>query len=219
MPQTRREFIKTAATGSVTASLVAGGAISLLSSPALAQTVDVAELMKPGPLGEMALGDESAAVTVIEYASMTCGHCARFHAATYHPFKEQYVDTGKVRFVFREFPLDNLALGVFMLARCAPENTYFDVVDLFFKTQGDWAVAGQNPLPPLFAVAKQVGFTKETFETCLKNQDLVDGINEVKNAGRDQFEVNSTPTFFINGKKVSGALTLDQLGEEIDPLL
>ena len=93
------------------------------------------------------------------------------------------------------------------------------MVDLFFKTQRDWAVAGQNPLPALFNVAKQVGFTQESFESCLKNQNLVDGIIAVKETGRTKFKVDSTPTFFINGKRVSGALSLDAMGEHIDPLL
>ena len=215
MTQSRRQFIAT--TSSVALAATLPGA---LIAPALAQeTVDVDELMVPGPLGEKALGADSAPVTIVEYASMTCGHCARFHETTYHGLKEKYVDTGKVRFVFREFPLDNIALGVFMLARCAPEQAYFDVVDLFFKTQRDWAVAGQNPRPALFNVAKQVGFTQESFESCLKNQNLVDGIIAVKETGRTKFKVDSTPTFFINGKRVSGALSLDAMGEHIDPLL
>src|SRR5947209_14674871 len=111
--------------------------------------------MKPNPLGEMALGDPQAPITVIEYASMTCPHCAHFHLTTFPELKKRYIDTGKVRFVFREFPLDPVATGAFMLARCAGNDRYFALLDLLFHEQRQWAV--NNPLPPLFNVVKQAG--------------------------------------------------------------
>jgi protein-disulfide isomerase len=174
--------------------------------------------MVAGPLGDKALGDPNAKVTVIEYASMTCPHCAHFHETTFTPFKEKYVDTGKVRFIFREFPFDPVATAAFMLARCAPGDSYFPMVDLLFRQQKNWAY-GDKATDALFNIVKQAGFTQESFRTCLTNQQILDGVNAVKNRAADQLGVASTPTFFINGKKLSGALTLEELDKEIEPLL
>jgi protein-disulfide isomerase len=172
-----------------------------------------AELMKPGPLGDMTLGDPKAPVTIIEYASMTCGHCASFHNNTYPEFKKRYIDTGKVRFVFREFPLDQLALAAFMLARCAGKDRYFPMVETLFHQQNDWVV--QQPLKPLLSIARQAGFTEERFNACLKDQKVQDGIVAVQERAAKQFKVQSTPTFFINGKQHRGAYALPELEKEI----
>lgn len=188
-----------------------------LTGAAVAQPSDD-ELRVAGPLGERALGDPSAPVTVIEYASMTCSHCAAFHETTFTPFKEKYIDTGKVYFIFREFPLDALATSAFMLARCVPENRYFPVVDILFDQQRNWAFS-QNPADALLNIVKQAGFTQETFKACLTNQEILDGVNWVKNRGSEEFGVASTPTFFINDKMKSGALSLETLDQEIEPLL
>jgi protein-disulfide isomerase len=193
-----------------------GSAIPVTGS-ALAQGTDD-ELMVAGPLGEIALGDPSAPVTVIEYASMTCSHCAHFHETTFTPFKEKYIDTGKVYFIFREFPLDPLATAAFMLARCLPEERYLPLVDILFRQQKNWAFT-DDPSGALLNIVKQAGFTQETFNTCLTNQQILDGVNWVKNRGAQDFEVSATPTFFINGTKKSGALSLETLDQEIEPLL
>jgi protein-disulfide isomerase len=182
------------------------------------ETVSADDLMVAGPLGERALGDPAAKVTVVEYASMTCSHCAAFHEETFTPFKEKYVDTGKVRFIFREFPLDALATSAFMLARCMPEDRYFPVVDILFRQQQNWAFV-DDPATALFNVVKQAGFTQESFRACLTNQNILDGVNSVKDRGSKEFGVASTPTFFINGKKMSGALSLEDMDKEIEPLL
>jgi protein-disulfide isomerase len=176
------------------------------------------ELLVAGPLGEITLGDPSAPVTVIEYASMTCSHCARFHEATFTPFKEKYIDTGKVHFIFREFPLDPVATAAFMLPRCQSEDRYMALVDILFRQQQNWAFSN-DPSSALLNIAKQAGFTKETFDACLTNQQILDGLNWVKNRGAEEFDVSATPTFFINGKKMSGALSLETLDQEIEPLL
>ncbi len=163
------------------------------------------------------LGKDDAPVTVIEYASMTCGHCATFHNNTYPEFKKRYVDTGKVRYILREFPLDPLAAGAFMLARCAGKDKYFPLVETLFQQQRTWAV--QKPLEPLFAIARQAGFTQQTFDACLQDQKMLDGIEWVRARGAEKFKVNSTPTFFINGKIFKGALSIDDMAKAIDPLL
>src|SRR5262245_46064913 len=142
--------------------------------PASAQAL----LNETGPLGDMALGDEKAPVTIIEYASMTCPHCAAFHATTYPELKKRYIHTGKVRFIFREFPLDQLALAAFLIARCAGPDKYFPMIDTLFQQQKEWLV--QKPLAPLLAIAKQAGMSEQAFNECLQNQKLIDGIEDVR---------------------------------------
>ena len=178
--------------------------------------VNMAELMQPGPLGDMALGDPKAPVTLVEYASMTCGHCAAFHQRTYPKLKEQYIDTGKVRFVFREFPLDQLALAAFMLARCAGDK-YFAMIDTLFQQHNDWVT--ERPLQPLMAIAKQAGIGEERFNECLKDQKLIDGIEAVRQRATTVFNVQSTPTFFLNGKLLRGAYSFEEMEKQILPHL
>ncbi len=179
-----------------------------------ADTVDVTELMKPGPLGEKQLGDPKATNVVIEYASLTCSHCKAFHDTTWKPFRQKYVDTNRINFIFRDFPLDPLATAGFMLAHAAPNNNFFPMVDLLFTQQDKWAFV-DDPVSALLALSKQVGFTQETFELALKNQALLDGVNAVKDRGAKEFGVDATPTFFIDGVKKPGALSL----EDLDALL
>lgn len=188
------------------------------SAPSPAGTVDIDALMKPGPLPEQVKGDENAPVTIVEYASMTCGHCANFHNNTWPALQEKYVDTGKVRFIVREFPFDPRATAAFMLARCAPNNAYFPMVDALFKQQRVWAF-GEDARTPLENIARLAGFTQETFEACLTDQKLLDEINVVKERGANEFGVDSTPTFFINGKRYPGAMSIEQFSAIIDPLL
>ncbi len=176
-----------------------------------------ADLAQPSPLGDIVLGSPDAPVTIIEYASMTCPHCAQFQAKTFPKLKERYIDTGKVRYIFREFPLDPLAAGAFMLARCADKDKYMSIIDLFFGTQRDWVVP--NPLQPLFNIAKQAGYNEETFNACLKNQQILDGIQNVRDHAAKALNVESTPTFFINGKRVIGDVSIEEMEKEIKPFL
>jgi len=176
-----------------------------------------AELLQPSPLGDAVMGSPDAPVTIIEYASMTCPHCAQFQAKTFPKLKERYIDTGKVRYIFREFPLDPLAAGAFMLARCADKDKYFSIIDLFFGTQREWVVP--NPLQPMFNIAKQAGYNEETFNACLKNQQILDGIQNVRDRAAKVLNVESTPTFFINGKRVIGDISIEDMEKEIKPFL
>jgi protein-disulfide isomerase len=168
------------------------------------------DMMAPGPLGEKALGDPKAPNTVIEYASMTCSHCQRFHAEVYKDFKAKYIDTGKVYFIFREFPLDPLATSAIMLARCGPDDNFFPLVDLLFDHQKEWAFV-DDPATALLNLVKQAGFTQDSFKACLTNQKILDGVNAVKDRGAAKFGVDSTPTFFFNGVKKSGEQTLEDI--------
>src|SRR5947208_3201138 len=179
--------------------------------------VSMAELMTPGPLGDQILGAANAPVTIVEYASMTCPHCSHFHETTYPEMKKKYIDTGKVRFIFREFPLDPLAAAAAMLARCAGKDKYFPLIDAFFAQQKDWVV--QKPLQPMFAIAKQAGFTQQSFDQCLANQQLLSNLEEQRTRATQKFNVNSTPTFFINGKTFRGALTPEELDKQVAPYL
>lgn len=180
--------------------------------------VDVAKLMAPGPLPEMALGKPDAKVTIVEYMSMTCPHCARFHNETFEAIKTKYVDGGQVRFIVREFPFDPRAAAAFMLARCAPEGQYFPMVSMLFKQQEQWAAA-QNGRDALLQMSKLAGFTQESFEACLTNQKLLDDVNAVMQKGAKDFGVNATPTFFINGKKYSGEMSVDTMSGLINSML
>lgn len=188
------------------------------AAPLHAQSVDLEKLMMPGPLGEKVLGSEDAKVTLVEYASMTCGHCANFHANTYPGLKEKYIDTNQVRLVFREFPLDALAAAASMLARCMPDEGYFDFVSLLFEKQRDWAFT-DKPVDALFSMAKQGGLTRAEFDACLSNQEMLDGVTWVRTRAEQEFAVRSTPTFFLNGTMVRGAVTLGELEKQIEPLL
>ena len=197
--------------------LLAGTAAAAFSavSPALA-AVDVAELLKPPALGDMALGaDEGAKVTLVEYASATCPHCATFHKEAWPKVKAEYVDTKKIRFIFREFPLNDAALAAFMIARAAPKESYFPLIGVFFDTLETWA---QNPADGLLNIAKQAGFSQQKFDETLKNEQLARGIMEIRDGGV-KFGVEGTPTFFLNGEIFKGERTYEALKAAIDPLL
>ena len=186
-------------------------------TPAQAADPSVADLMQPNPLGEMAIGTDSAPITVIEYASMTCPHCAHFSETTFPELKKRYIDTGKVRFIFREFPLDRLAFAGFLLARCVPSDKYFPMIETLFAQQRDWVV--QSPLQPMRAIAKQAGVSQEAFDACLEDHKLIEGIEKVRSQAADKFGVNSTPTFFVNGKRLPGALSIEEMEKEFAPYL
>jgi protein-disulfide isomerase len=208
---TRREAL--ALLGSAVAS-----AALLRSLPALAQAVPVEDLAVAGPLGDVALGPADAKVTIIEYASLTCSHCAAFHKETYPVLKERYIDTGQVRFILREFPLDPLATAGFMLARCDGDAKYYPVTDLLFDQQKTWAFS-DKPVDGLQQMLRQAGFSQEKFESCLRDQKLYDAVNAVRARASDKFNVNSTPTFFINGQRYPGNLSIAELEKVIKPLL
>jgi protein-disulfide isomerase len=210
---TRRQLLK--GTGYAALAGIAGA----VQSFAKAETAepDLAELAKPGPEGDISLGSDKAPVTVIEYASMTCPHCAHFAAETFPELQKRYIDTGKVRFIFREFPLDALAAAGFMLARCAGKDKFMPIVETLFAKQPEWMV--QKPLQPLMDIAKQFGFTQQSFDQCLANQQVLDAIQAVRDRAATKLGVNSTPTFFVNGKRLVGDQSIDAMANAIDPYL
>ena len=174
--------------------------------------------MKPGPMKEQVQGKADAPITLIEYASMTCSHCANFDTQVYPTLKAKYIDTGKVRYIMREFPLDPIAAAGFMLARSAGEDKYFDVVDLLFHEQQQWAFV-KDPLGGLHKIGKQIGLSDAQIDDILQNQKLLDGIVAVRQRAAESFGVNSTPTFFVNGKVHRGDMPIDEMAKLIDPYL
>lgn len=193
-----------------------GETTTAVDAPPSSGSVDVEKLMEPGPLADQVKGSEDAPVTIVEYASLTCGHCASFHTDTFPALNEKYIETGKVRFILREFPLDPRAEAGFMLARCA-DSKYYPMVDVLFKQINSWAVV-EDARSAMLNIAKLAGFSQESFEACLTDQKLLDEVRAVRAKGSD-FGVTATPTFFINGKKYAGAMSIDQISAVIDPLL
>ena len=218
MTLTRREF---AFAVSTTALLAAAGFSPLgLIRAANAQDVNAAELAKPVPLGDVVLGNPNSPVTLIEYASMSCGHCAEFHRTIYPKLKADYIDTDKIRFIFREFPLDIKAAAGAMLARCVGKDDpkkYHAVVDLLFATQNDWVL--KDTSEQLRKLSKQTGMSDEAFTACLSNQSMLDAIKQGQDQAYEKFKVDSTPTFFINGTRLKGGASYDDFKKLIDPNL
>ncbi|MDH7792886.1 protein-disulfide isomerase [Ochrobactrum sp. AN78] len=214
-PLNRRHVISLA--GAAAAGLAFAGNASAQSRSAEA-TVDAAKVAEAGKLKDMVYGKADAPVTIVEYASLTCSHCADFAVNTFPTIKEKYIDTGKARLIFREFPFDPRATAAFMLARCAPEDRYFPMVEVFFKQQQQWAGAADGEAA-LLQIAKLAGFTQESFKACLTNQQVLDDVRATMERGSTEFGVNATPTFFINGQKYAGALSVDEMSAIIDKLL
>ena len=176
------------------------------------------QVLKAGALPEFSIGRPDAPVTMIEYASMTCSHCANFHAQTYPTLKKQFIETGKVRFVLREFPFDPLATAGFMLARCSGPEKREAMISLLFAQQKNWAFS-DKPFQGLSTLVRQTGMSQDTFETCLKDQTLYDNVNKVRDVGSQKFGVDATPTFFINGKKYPGDQTIEDLTKIFAPFI
>lgn len=190
-------------------------------SPALAD-VQVEELMEEGPLPEQALGSDQAPVTLVEYASLSCSHCADFHNKVFPELKEKYIETGKVRYVFREFPLNNEAFAAAALARCVGDDKFFAFVDALFTTQQSWFCQDCDAAAELKKLWKQAGFGEDKFKQCLDpktNKAQLDAIIAIKERGAKKFGVDSTPTFFVNGEKVAGVTSLEDLEKAIEPHL
>jgi protein-disulfide isomerase len=175
------------------------------------------ELHKAGPLGEIVIGSKDAKVTLIEYASLTCSHCRAFHMNTYPKLKKKYIDTGKVKMYFREFPLNPPDQVGYMLARCAGDAKYVALVDLLFKRQPQWA-RPKVWVDELFNLSKFAGFTKDKFDACVKNVEIAKGLQAVQAKGQ-KFRVNSTPTFFLNGELIAGDPGFDAFDKKISALL
>jgi len=189
-----------------------------LIGQAMAQSA--ADVAKPVSLPDMAIGPADAKVTVTEFASMTCPHCAAFNAEVFPKIKAAYIDTGKIRYIFREFPLDIKAAAGSMLARCIAKDDagkYFAVIDMLFKQQNDWVM--KNTTETLTRIGKQAGLSQQQVEDCLKDQALLDKIAADQKYAAEVLKVDSTPTFFVNGDKIKGETSFEEFQKKIDPLL
>ena len=213
---TRRAF--TAALSLTGLAALAGLSPLRLIGNAMAQTA--ADVTKPVSLPDMVLGPADAAVTITEYASMTCPHCAAFNKDVFPKLKTEYIDTGKIRYIFREFPLDIKAAAGSMLTRCianGDSSKYFAVTDMLFRSQNDWVV--KNTTETLTRIGKQAGLSQQQVEACLKDQALLDKIAADQKYASDILKVDSTPTFFINGEKIKGETSIEEFEKRINPLL
>jgi protein-disulfide isomerase len=213
---TRRAF--TAALSLTGLAAVIGLSPLRLIAAAMAQSAS--DVAKPVSLPDMALGPKDASVTVTEFASMTCPHCAAFTQEVFPKLKSEFIDTGKIRYVFREFPLDINAAAGSMLARCIAKDDsgkYFAVVDMLFKQQNDWVM--KNTTETLTRIGKQAGMSQQAVEACLKDQALLDKITADRQFAADVLKVNSTPTFFINGEKLTGEASFEEFAKRIQAQL
>jgi protein-disulfide isomerase len=213
---TRRAF--TAALSLTGLAALAGFSPLRLIADAMAQ--GAADVAKPVSLPDMALGAANATVTITEYASMTCPHCAAFAETVFPKIKSEYIDSGKVRYVFREFPLDIKAAAGSMLARCIAKDDsgkYFAVIDMLFKQQNDWVM--KNTTETLTRIGKQAGLSQQAVETCLKDQALLDKIAADQKFASEILKVNSTPTFFVNGEMIKGETSFEEFDKKIKSLL
>lgn len=203
--------------GLVVTAVIAGAGYYFYSQQQTEKAADKADGVVK--LAENVMGSDDAPITVIEYSSMTCGHCATFHNETLPGLKEKYIKTGKVKYIVREFPLDQLATAAFMLGRCLPKkDAYFDFIDVLYAKQREWAYV-EDRVGALKNISKQAGFTDESFKACLDDKKLFAQILAVKNAGSAEFRIRSTPTFFVNGTRLEGAQPLEEFEKLFKPLL
>jgi protein-disulfide isomerase len=180
-------------------------------------STDMTKALAAGPLPELSVGDK-AGVPIIEYGSVTCAHCAHFDKDVWPAIKSAYVDTGKVRYIFREYSRNPLDVGAFMLARCQGDDKALPTIELLFATQDKWAFV-DKPLDGLVDVLKPTGLSRDGIETCLKDQAKADALVEIVKAADQNFSVKGTPTFIIDGKIYGGALSKDDLDAILKPLI
>ena len=190
---------------------------SQLSVSSPAHAADPVSNPEIGP-EDRVLGDESARVTILEYSSLTCPHCAQFHAEGYRHLKSAYIDTGKIKLVFRDFPLDGLALRAAALAECLPAERYYPFLQLLFEGQKGWA-RSEQPLAELVRLGQLAGLSRERASDCLQDEAAFEKIIQERLTGQEDYQIDSTPSFIIDGRKHPGALTADELDEILAPLL
>lgn len=176
------------------------------------------EVLKPGPLPEMALGRADAPVTIVQYASMTCPHCRRFQMESFPALKKEYIDTGKVRYILRaEFPIGKQSGMATIALRCAPPAKYFALYEKLMREQASWVSQEVRP-DPIFKVAQPFGLTRAQFDACRENKVLLSQLNTIKERGRT-LGVIGTPNFFVQGKLVKSVIGIKEIREMVDPIL
>ena len=199
------------------AALAANGAFAAGAAPEPDRTMDMATVLKPGPLPELTMGDASG-MPVVEYGSLTCPHCATFSREIFPELKKDYIDTGKVRFIFREFSRNTLDVAGFVLARCIGDDKAYAAIELLFSQQDKWAFV-DKPLEPLIAAMRPAGLTHDQAMACLKDQKKANAMVAIGKRATDEIKMSGTPTFVIDGKVYGGELSIDQLKAILDPLI
>ncbi|MEP1206199.1 MAG: DsbA family protein [Rhizobiaceae bacterium] len=210
-PLNRRKFINT---------FLLAGAAGLAWPAGISSAQTVSGLYDNIPLEDEIMGDVNAPVTLLEYASMTCPHCKSFHERIMPAIKKKYIDTGKVKYILRPFPFDGDRRGeaAFMLAKCAPNNNYYAMLDALFATQQTWAGKG-NPVPELLRISKLSGMTEADFKACLSDQELLTNMIKGRNLAVKEFNVRATPTVFINDQLYTQSTTVENLSAALDGAL
>ena len=191
---------------------------SFLSGVAPDTPVKPEELAEAGPLGDTVIGKPGAPVTIIEYASLGCPICGAFHKEVFPKLKKTYIDSGKVVFIYREFPIGKPSQAAAAAARCVPAKDYFRVSEKLMANQGKWTGGRDPDADALYKLVQDTGVKRDAFDTCLANQPINDGLMWVKQRGR-KLGVQGTPTFFINGQKIRGVLTFEEMQKLIEPHL
>jgi protein-disulfide isomerase len=199
------------------AALAATGALAAGGAPEPDRTLDMATVLKPGTLPELTMGDASG-IPIVEYGSLTCPHCATFSREIFPELKKDYIDTGKVKFIFREFARNPLDVAAFVLARCIGDDKAFAAIELLFSQQDKWAFV-DKPLEPLLAAMRPAGLTHDQAMACLKDQDKANAIVAIGKRATEEIKMTGTPTFVIDGKVYGGELSIDQLKAILDPLI
>lgn len=194
--------------------VLSGAGTVVQDRSAAAENISQADLLIPPPAGDRVLGRVDAPITVVEYASMTCPHCARFHETVFPEFKKRYIESGEVRFIFRDFPLDPLAAVASALARCVDKDSYFPMVETLFHEQRQWMV--QRPMPQFVSMAKLAGVGEQPLRACLSDRKIVEDMQAEQKRASEQFGVRSTPTFFVNGEMHAGGISIEDLAKMIE---
>lgn len=177
----------------------------------------LADIFAPSPIPEVSWGRPDATVTIVEYASLTCKHCRNFHETVYPQLKRDYIDTGKVRYVLREFPIGKTSGLATIALRCAPPEKYLTLYDKFMTQQPSWVSQEVRP-DAIFAVAQQVGMTRQQFDSCRENQGMIENLKWVKDRGR-KLGIIGTPNFFVGDQLIKKELTLAEIQALVEPRL
>lgn len=195
---------------------ILGIAFALVLLAGVPAQADIAPLEEA--LDERVLGSPDAPVTMSEHSSLTCPHCANFHKDVFPKIKAEYIDTGKLKLVYRDFPLGNLAAAGSMLARCLPKEKFFGFTEVLFRSQAKWSTA-EDPREELLKLTRFAGMTEDDFDDCLENEALFQGIKEVQEKDAKKWGIDSTPSFVLEGKVIKGGLAWKDFRDEIEKAL
>jgi len=193
----------------------ANGGAGMVTTGATPPATGISGPVRVEGIAERSLGNPDAPVTIIEYSSLTCPHCAAFHRETLPQLKAAYIDTGKARLIYRDFPFDQAGVAAAVLARCAPEERYFSFLDVLFSRQEQW-LSANDPMAALQQIGAQGGVSPAAFQNCLQNEDIINAVLSNRLGGAEEYQVQATPTFIIGADKIVGSQPFDAFAEVID---